>query len=70
MSRIILSFPTKFFKEKFVESIAKNGLGITGDDLPLYLNEKVNVNGRLFRPNVVYSCKIVNNNVSLVGTNI
>lgn len=70
MGRIILSFPTKFFNDKFIESIAKNGLGVSGDDLPQYLKEKVNKEGRLFNRDIMYCCKSVHNNVILVGTNI
>lgn len=69
MNKIILSMPTKFFTNTFLESIASNGLGITGDDLLLYLKE-ANKGGPLFSPEIVYSCKIVNDNAVLVGTDI
>ena len=66
MSRVRLSFPKNIFSEKFLSFIEEQGLiAVTGDDLTRYVKEEVNPDGRLFRPDIFYSCKAVKNNIVL-----
>lgn len=73
MSKIVLRFPIEFFKMKFVRELADKNLEVNGYDLTDYLTENVHNDKRgkgLFKENIIYCCRIVDNYVALTGITV
>ena len=67
--KAFLSFPAETFTKDFLDIEVRKELGIRGNMIPYYLKEKTvhKPTTGLFSRNMFYCCKIVNNNVILIG---
>ena len=67
--KVFLSFPVKSFTKDFIEIEVKKELGVRGDMIPYYLKDKPvhKPTTGLFDHKMFYCCKMVNDNVVLIG---
>lgn len=67
--KVFLSIPSNHFTEEFLDTKVKTDIDVRGDMILYYLREEPvhKPNNCLFAHEAIYNCKLVNNNVVLIG---